>query len=67
MERDEPKPQTGRNLLAEWREDYRLAKLRDETGVEPESGHIKPEAAPKPRKEKPRPGREKDHGIDIPF
>jgi hypothetical protein len=67
MARDDSKPQTGRNLLAEWREDYRLARLRNETGVEPDGGPIRPEAADKPKREKSQPKREKDHGIDIPF
>jgi hypothetical protein len=55
-----------RNLLTEWREDYRLAKLRDQTGVEPKSETLKPEASPTPAP-KLKPRREKTKGIDIPF
>ena len=55
------------NVLAEWREDYRLAKLRDSTGKEPESRPI--EATPKaqPLQEKAKPKRERLKSIDIPF
>jgi hypothetical protein len=60
-------PEVSRNILAEWREDYRLAKLRDETGIEPASGLIKQEPASKPAAEKSRPRRGKEKGIDIPF
>lgn len=56
-----------RNLLAEWREDYRLARLRDQTGVEPKSETLKPVASPTPAPAKVESRREKTKGIDIPF
>lgn len=62
-----PVPQNARNLLAEWREDYRLAKLRDETGIEPTSEPIKPEPQPKARRAEKQPSRDNGKGIDIPF
>jgi hypothetical protein len=67
MAREHSKSQSSRSLLAEWREDIRLARMRDETGIEPQGGAVKPEASPKPRREKAQRSREKDHGIDIPF
>ena len=56
-----------KNLFAEWTQDYRLAKQRNETGREPES--VQPKASPAPKTEThERPGkRERLRGHDIPF
>lgn len=56
-----------RELFAEWRHDYTLAKQRNETKREPERGPI---ASPSPSREAAakapmKPGRLNDH--DIPF
>jgi hypothetical protein len=67
-----PKPdlasrEAGKNLFAEWKQDYRLARQRDETGKEPES--VAPEAAQdsKPEKQKAPARRERLKGHDITF
>ena len=56
-----------KNLFAEWGQDYRLARKRNETGREPES--VQPEGLPAPKTEnqKPPARRERLRGRDIPF
>lgn len=66
MSRNFPARQNDK-LFAEWRQDYRLAKQRDETGREPKSTaqELLPASKPEPSKQRPRRERLKAH--DIPF
>ena len=54
-------------LFAEMRQDYQLARQRDETGREPESASPETAPAPKPETKKQPPRRERMKGHDIPF
>jgi hypothetical protein len=62
-----PRPEIVSNLFAEWREDYKLAKLRDQTGREPEARPTPQGAKAKIVARKPLPKRERLKGHDIPF
>jgi hypothetical protein len=54
-------------LFAEMRQDYQLARQRDETGREPESVAPEMASAPKAEMKKQPPRRERMKGHDIPF
>jgi hypothetical protein len=55
------------DLFAEWRQDYRLAKLRDESGKEPESEPLDNERPKESPEKKTPPTRVRVKSRDIPF
>lgn len=64
---EQPAPVQVKNLLQEWREDYRLATKRDRTGVEPQSEPTKCAPEPQQSTSRQKPKRVKLNGIDVPF